>query len=169
MGRCGLSKIPVRHKIPDRHKAVRRPCRSKYFLWTGSRCRINHLRLYGNLRRLGIHPHSDCHVLLRIQHHYRMGLIRLSLHRIPRRRKIRPSVPRSIFLRFHRWSYHEPWTTLGHLRYLQRTYGSPQPDCPAHAFRSCKKACHRSRSGRKGRHDLGSSFCRQNHIFSTGS
>ncbi len=71
---------------------------AQHRLWSGSRRRADNFRLYCNLWGLGFYLHRSCHVLLRIQHNHRLGLIRFPLYRIFRRRKARPSLPCSLFL-----------------------------------------------------------------------
>ena len=125
---------------------------AQHRLWSGSRRRADNFRLYCNLWGLGFYLHRSCHVLLRIQHNHRLGLIRFPLYRIFRRRKARPSLPCSLFLCIDHRCNNQPWSALGYCRYLQRSDGDSQPDRPACSLRAGQEACDRCRSGGKERH-----------------
>ena len=44
---------------------------------------INHSRVYFHLWQLGLHFYSRCHVLFRIFHHHRLGIVRCQMYRVP--------------------------------------------------------------------------------------
>ena len=94
------------------------------------------LRLYHDLRRLGIHLHGGGTVLLCLLHHHRLGVVRLTLYCIPLpQRQGRAPLLRGVLLRFHPGCYDGPGPDVEHCRYLQRSDEHPEPDCAAAAFR----------------------------------
>ncbi len=93
------------------------------------------LRLYHDLRRLGIHLHGGGTVLLCLPPSS-AGVVRLTLYCIPLpQRQGRAPLLRGVLLRFHPGCYDGPGPDVEHCGDVQWPHGNPKPDRSAVAFR----------------------------------
>ena len=93
---AGLGTGSIAHACADTKKPVKQgffgiysdrichPLQRRSGSLRGSRRRgTDHSRVYFHLWQLGLHFYSRCHVLFRIFHHHRLGIIRCEMYRVP--------------------------------------------------------------------------------------